>query len=176
MTRLSERPRYRAGVRRTPCLRSKPAAPRDRASGPGRLPPRAPGAVHRSGDGRGDRRWGIVGVSLRSKSVAEALCSPGSSLLRDRARRRRGQRASVGVLRAALHAPRNSTRCSPRSPIRQRIVSSTVTEKGYSHHPATGDLDLDDPAIRHDIAHPERRDHPGRAGRRHPPPPRRLRR
>jgi fructuronate reductase len=34
------------------------------------------------------------------------------------------------------------------------IVTSTVTEKGYSQNPASSDLDLDDPGIRHDIAHP----------------------
>jgi fructuronate reductase len=35
-----------------------------------------------------------------------------------------------------------------------RIVSLTVTEKGYCHAPATGALDLDNPGIRHDIAEP----------------------
>src|SRR4029078_13366955 len=38
---------------------------------------------------------------------------------------------------------------------RIRIVSLTVTEKGYCHDPATGALDLGHPDIRHDIAHPE---------------------
>lgn len=35
------------------------------------------------------------------------------------------------------------------------IVSITVTEKGYCHHPANGQLNLEHPAIQHDIAHPD---------------------
>ncbi len=36
-----------------------------------------------------------------------------------------------------------------------RIVSLTVTEKGYCHDPATGELDENHPDIVHDLAHPE---------------------
>ncbi|MFO1142962.1 MAG: mannitol dehydrogenase family protein [Amaricoccus sp.] len=36
-----------------------------------------------------------------------------------------------------------------------RIVSLTVTEKGYCHEPATGRLNPDHPDIVHDLAHPE---------------------
>ncbi|MFD1802450.1 mannitol dehydrogenase family protein [Mixta tenebrionis] len=35
------------------------------------------------------------------------------------------------------------------------IVSMTVTEKGYCHHPATGELNLEHPFIQHDLAHPD---------------------
>lgn len=35
-----------------------------------------------------------------------------------------------------------------------RIVSLTVSEKGYCHEPATGRLNLDQPDIRHDLEHP----------------------
>ena len=38
---------------------------------------------------------------------------------------------------------------------RIRIVSLTVTEKGYCHDPATGALDPHHPDILHDLAHPE---------------------
>ena len=37
-----------------------------------------------------------------------------------------------------------------------RIVSLTVTEKGYCHEPATGRLNPDHPDIVHDLAHPGR--------------------
>ena len=37
-----------------------------------------------------------------------------------------------------------------------RIVSLTITEKGYSHEPSTGYLRWDDPDILHDLEHPER--------------------
>ena len=36
-----------------------------------------------------------------------------------------------------------------------RIVSLTVTEKGYCRDPQNGDVDLDHPAIQHDLAHPD---------------------
>ena len=36
-----------------------------------------------------------------------------------------------------------------------RIVSLTITEKGYCHDPATGRLDPDHPDIGHDLAHPD---------------------
>lgn len=35
-----------------------------------------------------------------------------------------------------------------------RVITLTVTEKGYCHTPATGELDTDHPDIRHDLAHP----------------------
>ena len=38
---------------------------------------------------------------------------------------------------------------------RIRIVSLTVTEKGYCHDPATGALDPRHPDIVHDLAHPD---------------------
>ena len=36
-----------------------------------------------------------------------------------------------------------------------RIVSLTVTEKGYCHDPVTGHLDPGHPDIRHDLANPD---------------------
>ena len=42
-----------------------------------------------------------------------------------------------------------------------RIVSLTVTEKGYCHNPATGALNLDHPDIQHDLATPLPRSAPG---------------
>src|SRR5207247_2295720 len=36
-----------------------------------------------------------------------------------------------------------------------RIVSLTVTEKGYCHDPATGALNRSHPDIEHDLAHPD---------------------
>ena len=36
-----------------------------------------------------------------------------------------------------------------------RIVSLTVTEGGYNVHPVSGEFDLDNPDIRHDLEHPE---------------------
>lgn len=104
----------------------------------------------------GDNCWGIVGVSLRSKSV------PGTLIPQDllySVLEREGQDAQarlVSVLRAALHAPTQLDEvlhalADPET----HVVTSTVSEKGYSVHSATGELDVDDEQIRHDLAHPE---------------------
>ena len=104
----------------------------------------------------GDLRWGIAGVSLRSKSVADALIPQNllyCVLERD------GDQANarlVGALHAALHAPSqlNEVLDAIADPQTQ-VVTSTVTEKGYCINPATGDLDVADKDIQHDVAHPE---------------------
>jgi len=81
---------------------------------------------------KGDLRWGIAGVSLRSKSVAEALIPQDllySVLERD------GEQVDgrlVGALHAALHAPTQLDEvleaiADPRT----QVVTTTVTEKGY---------------------------------------------
>ena len=59
----------------------------------------------------------------------------------------------VGVVREALFAPGEGRALLARlAAPATRIVTLTVTEKGYGHNPATGDLDLDHPDIRADLA------------------------
>ncbi len=64
------------------------------------------------------------------------------------------ERASVvGVIREALWAPEQGGILLARlAAPATRIVTLTVTEKGYCHHPATGDLDLAHPDIQGDLA------------------------
>ncbi|EKK3982881.1 mannitol dehydrogenase family protein [Cronobacter sakazakii] len=63
----------------------------------------------------------------------------------------------VGVVKQALHAQVDGLEavfaalCEPQV----AIVSLTITEKGYCHSPATGELMLDHPLIAADLAHPE---------------------
>ncbi|WP_105623765.1 mannitol dehydrogenase family protein [Cronobacter malonaticus] len=63
----------------------------------------------------------------------------------------------VGVVKNALHAQVDGLEavfaalCEPQV----AIVSLTITEKGYCHSPATGELMLDHPLIAADLAHPE---------------------
>ena len=104
----------------------------------------------------GDARWGIVGVSLRDPGVAAVLNA--QDLLYS-VTQRHGDTARtrvVGALCRALHAPQSLQQviqaiADPAT----AIVSTTVTEKGYSQNPATSDLDTDDTGIRHDMAHPD---------------------
>jgi len=104
----------------------------------------------------GDLRWGTVGVSLRSKAVSDVLV-PQNLLYCVLEREGEDAHARlVGVLRAALHAPTQlgevlGALADPET----HVVTSTVSEKGYSVHSATGELDTDDEQIRHDLDHPE---------------------
>jgi len=108
----------------------------------------------------GDLRWGICGVSLRSADTRDAL-GPQAGLytvaLRDAdasgAPRQRLQ--VVGCLRELLVAPEAPAAVTQRiAAPATRIVSLTVTEKGYCRHPATGALQADHPDILADLAQP----------------------
>lgn len=104
----------------------------------------------------GDSRWGIAGVSLRSLAVGEALV-PQDGLYS--VVERRGAQAKarvVGALRQVLHAPTALAQVlNVIADPNVHVVTITVTEKGYSQHPATGDLDVDDAGIQHDLASPD---------------------
>lgn len=103
----------------------------------------------------GDRSWGIVGASLRASDTRDALM-PQDMLYSVVARdgETRALRV-IGALRHLLVAPESPSRllgmlCLPSV----KIVSLTVTEKGYCLEPSSGDLNEDDAGIRHDLANP----------------------
>jgi fructuronate reductase len=119
-----------------------------------------PGAFHRAHQAdyidrllRGDPRWGIAAVSLRSPGTVEAL-------------RRQQGRYTLAILDAepsfrtlAAHTgffgpgEGEAVRAQLRNPA-VRIVSSTVTEKGYCLA-GDGTLDFGHPDIVRDLADPE---------------------
>ena len=104
----------------------------------------------------GDLRWGIVGVSLRDPRMVRALQAQDCLYS---VTERHGDVVNtrvVGVLRQAVYAPESlqgviAAIANPAT----SIVSSTVTEKGYSQNPSTSELDVTDPGILHDLAHPD---------------------
>ncbi|MDQ0322574.1 fructuronate reductase [Pararhizobium capsulatum DSM 1112] len=104
-----------------------------------------------------DQSWGICGVSLRSPETRDAL-APQDGLYTLKVQDGGGERLRViGSVVEVLVAPEDPELVLARMAAAQtRIVSLTVTEKGYCHHPATGMLDENHPDIRHDIAHPGR--------------------
>jgi fructuronate reductase len=104
----------------------------------------------------GDLGWGIVGASLRSPDTRDAL-EPQDGLYAMNVRDGTGDEVRVvGAIGRVLVAP-ESPEALLRAMVdpRVRIVSLTVTEKGYCHDPATGDLDERHPDIVHDLAHPQ---------------------
>lgn len=118
---------------------------------------RAHGALYTEDvlDARGGD-WGVLGVSLRRPDQRDRL-RPQSGLYTALERGRGGDRARVvGCVLDVLVAPED-----PEAVLRRlsspdtRLVTLTVTEKGYCHAPAIGRLDPDHPDIRHDLAAPE---------------------
>ncbi len=101
----------------------------------------------------GDPRWGVLGVSLRSADVSERL-NPQDGLYNVSVRD--GQQVAdriIGSVRRVIVA-----RDAPQAVLgaiaapETHLVTLTVTEKGYHLDPASGELNLDDPAIRLDLA------------------------
>jgi fructuronate reductase len=105
--------------------------------------------------GSGDTGWGVIAASLRSPDTRDALApqdglytlavrSPGGDELR-----------VVGALQKVLVAPENpAALLAAMADPRIRIVTLTVTEKGYCHDPATGELNEEHPDILADLANP----------------------
>lgn len=101
--------------------------------------------------------WGYCEINLNSGELIQALrqqqlCYSVAEMADDRLNLR-----VIGVVTAALHGQSDGISavldalCQPDV----AIVSMTVTEKGYCHHPASGKLNLEHPAIVHDLAHPD---------------------
>ena len=119
------------------------------------------GAFHRAHQGTftqaaiaasGDLAWGICGVTQRSANVLEQLAPQDGlySVLQ------RGEDVSVSVLataREVLFAKTQATELVGRIAMpNTRVVSMTVSEKGYRHDSSTGRLRADDPEIMADAA------------------------
>ena len=102
-----------------------------------------------------DLRWGICGVSLKSKRVCDALV-PQDGLYSVLEKGIDGTRARiVGSVREMLFLGTERDRLLARiADPGVKIVSLTVTEKGYCHDPATGRLNFEHPEIVHDLANP----------------------
>ena len=103
-----------------------------------------------------DPRWGIIGASLRRPDTRDAL-APQDFLYTVAIRDASGTTNRViGSILDILDA--NTQRAeliAMMADPRIRIVSLTVTEKGYCHDPATGKLDPNHPDIVHDLANPD---------------------
>ncbi len=100
--------------------------------------------------------WGITAVSLRSPTARDQLAPQGgaftSIILGPDGRIPR----IIGSIASVLVAPQNpSAVLDAMADPAIRIVSLTITEKGYCHAPATGRLTLDHPDIAHDLTDPE---------------------
>lgn len=101
----------------------------------------------------GDLRWGVLGASLRSPSVAGQL-NPQSGLYTLVVRDGTEERLRIiGAGRGVMVGPEDpEALVAAMADADVHIVTLTVTEKGYRLDPATGELRLDDPEVAGDIA------------------------
>ncbi|WP_394688134.1 mannitol dehydrogenase family protein [Hoeflea sp.] len=107
--------------------------------------------------------WGIIGVSLQSAGTRDKLV--GQDFVYNVVTQNNDGTEShrtVEILRNVLVAPEDPEAVvAAMADPAIRIVSLTVTEKGYCHDPATGMLKLDHPEIRHDLSNGLPRSAPG---------------
>ncbi len=102
-----------------------------------------------------DPRWGIAAASLRSPDTYDALV-PQDGLYTLSVRSGEGEALRViGAIQRVIVAPQAvedllRVMADPKT----RIVSLTVTEKGYCHDPATGTLNESHPDVVHDLQNP----------------------
>jgi fructuronate reductase len=100
--------------------------------------------------------WGIVGASLQRPDQRDRL-KPQDGLYAFLKRAPSGPELRlIGAVLEVLVAPEDPAALVARLAAPEtRIVSLTVTEKGYCHDPATGRLKSDHPDIVHDLANPD---------------------
>jgi fructuronate reductase len=103
-----------------------------------------------------DPRWAICGVSLKTSRAIDPLAAQ-DGLFSVLWRTSEGVAARVvGSLRETMFAGASRAALVARfADPRITIVTSTVTEKGYCHDPATGALNEAHPDIAHDLASPD---------------------
>jgi len=97
--------------------------------------------------------WGICAANIRSnrRLVEDLNAQAGRYHLAAYRNRRQVEITEIGAIREALFAGDDPSELLARMAAPEvRIVSLTVSEKGYYQSPASGDLRLDDPAIVHD--------------------------
>lgn len=98
--------------------------------------------------------WGILAVSLKSTKARDQLLPQGymyTSVTRSQSGSRHDIIGAIVDVRAAPENPLSIVKAMADPAV--KIVSMTITEKGYCHEPATGRLNLNHPDIQHDLAH-----------------------
>jgi len=103
----------------------------------------------------GDYAWGIAGVSLRSATARDQL-QPQDGLYtlveQNASGRLYRMIASVKKLLVAPEDPAAVLKLMQHQ--NTKIVSLTITEKGYCHDPTSGSLNFAHPDIKHDLTNP----------------------
>ncbi|MDE0588553.1 mannitol dehydrogenase family protein [Halocynthiibacter sp. C4] len=105
---------------------------------------------------QGDKDWGILAVSLRSPTAKDQLDLQDGAFTSVTLGAGHTEYRVINSISGVLVAPEDPEAVlSKMADPAVKIVSLTITEKGYCHEPATGELQLDHPDISHDLANPE---------------------
>lgn len=101
-------------------------------------------------------RWGVVGINVRPPFLSETLGRQSGLYTRLIREGKRVEARVIGNIVSVVDSQENPAKALQvlASPDID-TVTLTVTEKGYCHRPATGELELGHPDIVHDLAHPE---------------------
>ena len=101
-------------------------------------------------------RWGVVGINIREPALAGTLGRQDGLYTR---LIRQDDRVEARVIGSIVRVVDSQDSAEPALDVLASpdidVVTLTVTEKGYCHRPATGELALDHPDIVHDLANPE---------------------
>lgn len=99
--------------------------------------------------------WGIIGCSLRSDAVKHQL-EPQNGLYTVLARGIENTPQIIGSVVQVLVGPENPAAIIDAIALPSvKLISLTITEKGYCHHPSSGKLNIEHPDIQHDISNPQ---------------------
>ena len=100
--------------------------------------------------------WGVVGVNIREPRLAGTLGRQAGLYTRLIRQDDRVEARVIGSIVSVVdsqHSPAPALQALSSPEV--EVVTLTVTEKGYCHRPASGELDLGHPDIVHDLADPE---------------------
>lgn len=100
--------------------------------------------------------WGICAVSLRSSTIRDALVPQGFAYTAITRGAAQTDHRVIDIISNVLVAPENPAQVLDQlSDPCVKIVSLTITEKGYCHDPASCALQLNDPDVQFDLANPK---------------------
>ena len=101
----------------------------------------------------GAAQWGITGVSLRSATVRDMLAPQGCDYTLVTSGQDGTAYDRISALKTVLVADKDAAAIVAKiADPSTKVITLTVTEKGYHLRPETGALNMDDPAIQSDLA------------------------
>lgn len=109
-------------------------------------------------DATGDTRWGIIGVTQRSRTVVDQLApQDGLFTVSERGDGAAAPRVISSLRDVLAGHDRPEDVIALIAAETTAVVTMTITEKGYRIDPETGHLDLQNDAVRQDLATPHAR-------------------